>query len=147
MKHAAELAHFFVPCNDVEAMRSFYVDLLGMEEYQYAAGQYVNVKTAGLIVMFIKVDETVPAHADYAWQPGWEGGTGLRPSFSVKIAQEDFAALTERLRGTDIARFNERPEWRQDSYWGLTINDPTGMTLELWIVPDERPQSTEWPGG
>lgn len=145
MKTAAVIVHMFVLCNSVENMRSFYVDLLGMEQSAYVEGQYLDVKTAGIELLFFEHEEGVPVHTDWSWQPGWQGGTALRPSFSVRVAEEEFPGLVERIRQSDVRSFNEYPEWRNGGYWGLTISDPMGATLELFVEPAVRPESTIWP--
>jgi len=43
--------------------------------------------------------------------------------------------------------FNEEPEWRVDNYWGLTVKDPMGNTVEVYTIPKQKPESTTWKGG
>ncbi len=145
MKSAAVLVHMFIVCNNVEEMRSFYIDLLGMEESHYEAGQFLDVKSAGIELLFIKHETEVQVPSGWAWQPGWRGGTSTQSSFSVRVPEEEFSALVDRIRQSNIPRFNEYPEWRNDGYWGYTIKDPMGVTLELFVEPSVRPQKTVWP--
>lgn len=145
MKSAAVFVHMFILCNSIEAMRGFYVKLLGMEESYCIEGEYLDVNTAGIQLLFFKHETEVLVPSGWSWQPGWEGGIETRPSFSVRVPEEEFPGLVERIRELHIPRYNEYPEWRNNGYWGYTIKDPMGLTLELFVEPAERPNSTLWP--
>ncbi len=36
------------------------------------------------------------------------------------------------------------PTWRQASYWGFTVLDPAGNTVEIYCAVKEKPANNEW---
>lgn len=83
--------------------------------------------------------------ADFAVQPGWEGGELVIPSWSITVPPEDFPAVVEHLRDAEVRRFFDQPGWSWGGYWSFPVLDPAGMTIEVGNTPQERPVSTEWP--
>lgn len=134
-------------CNDLAAMRRFYTDLLGLPEAAFSEEhRYLCYQSEGFQFMFFKPDAEVPARADWADQPAYDGGTTFVTSWSVEVPEEEFAAVVARLREAGVECFAEEPDWRVDSYWGFTVKDPMGNTVEVYAAPKERPASTTWPG-
>lgn len=135
-------------CNDVEAMRRFYVDLLGMEQSAFLDTKefgFLALECGGLQLMWFRADEPLPVADAFACQPGWAGGTLDVSSFSTLVPEEDFTAVYERLKDAGVKMFEPVPHWRQDSYWGLSVLDPMGQTVEVYTAPSERPDDTVWP--
>jgi catechol 2,3-dioxygenase-like lactoylglutathione lyase family enzyme len=135
-------------CNDIEAVRNFYVKLLGMTEKSYQNTEefgWLNIDGGGFEFMYFRTPDPVPERG-FAGQPGDGGGDGLHTSWSVAIPEDDFEATYERLREARVRAMTETPTWRQDCYWGYTVMDPAGNTVEVYTTPKERPASTDWPG-
>ena len=138
--------YFF--CNDIDEVREFYTDLLGMDEQSYRNDEewgWLMYQSEGMQIVIMRAPEEVPVHDDWAPQPGWGGGDLPIPSWSVEIPEERFAALVEQINETDIIAYGKKPMWAQDSYWSFPVRDPMGHTVELYNSPKERPESTEWP--
>ncbi len=142
----------FSICNDVEEMRRFYSDLLGMKEQAFYKAEdgkfgYLSYMCAGgLEVDFFYTGKEVPALTEWAWQPGYEGGNFMVTSWAIEIPEEDFPATVKRLKDAGVKSFSGNPEWRQDSYWGFSVADPQGNTIEVYAMPKEKPGATTWPG-
>lgn len=135
-------------CNDVEAIRHFYVDLLGMQQSAHMDTPefgFLALECGGLRMMWFRGDGKLPVAEAFACQPGWAGGTLEVSSISALVPEEDFAAVFVRLKEAGTPMFKPVPEWRQDSYWGLSVLDPMGATLEVYNAPKERPADTVWP--
>ncbi len=135
-------------CNDIETIRHFYVDLLGMQQAAHMDTPdfgYLALECGGLQMMWFRADEKLPVPDAFACQPGWAGGTLDVSSFSAFVPEEDFMAVFERLRDAGTTMFKPEPEWRQDSYWGLSVLDPMGATVEVYTTPKDRPSDTTWP--
>lgn len=140
-------------CNDIAPMRAFYSDGIGLLEFGYGDDDthgYICYQSEGLQLIVMRHDQPVPVLEDFACQPGDGGGPSPRTSISIELPEADFAAVHERLRQTDAPRMTDAPTWRQNSYWGWTVNDPMGGTIELYCHPAERPASPEgeapiWP--
>ncbi|MCK6480721.1 MAG: VOC family protein [Planctomycetes bacterium] len=146
----ARFRYHFNSCNDLGAMRRFYVELLGMRERSFRDGPdgaWLSVDGGGFEVMWFRSAAGLPVPAAFASQPGWEGGTAEASSWGLAIPEERFAGVWRSLRDAGVPLFRPVPEWRQDSYWGLSVLDPMGVTVEVYCAPRERPATTEWPEG
>jgi catechol 2,3-dioxygenase-like lactoylglutathione lyase family enzyme len=138
----ARFRFVFNVCNDVAAMRRFYVDILGFEEEAYMDTPefaYLSVRSDDWEAMWFRADARLPVATEFASQPGWEGGTVEATSWAVWVPEERFGAVREALAAAGASFYHSEPAWRQDSYWGLSVLDPMGVTIELYTVPAERP--------
>jgi hypothetical protein len=77
-------------CNDVEAVRRFYTDLLGMKQGSFKNEKewgWVVYRSQGLELMFLRADEKdkLPIPEGFAAQPGWAGGTRVVTSWLSNI--------------------------------------------------------------
>ncbi|MHC4341596.1 MAG: VOC family protein [Planctomycetota bacterium] len=135
-------------CSDVAAMRAFYSDLLGMEEMRFMDEEsfgFLVYQSEGFQLMFFRsMHGEVPVQEKWSWQPGDGAGDGSTVSWSVLVPEEEYRELIGRVRESDSPKQTDRPTWRQDSYWGWTVKDPVGNTVELYTTPAERPESTDW---
>lgn len=138
-------------CNDVKAIRAFYTDVLGMKEMSFRDDEnfsWVVYDTEGLQLMFFRWDGNIPVEARWAWQPG-EAPENAAPimSFSLEYPEEDLRPLVARVREAAAATATPKPTWRQNSYWGWTVRDPMGNTLELFSSVSDQPKegvTPEW---
>ena len=134
-------------CNDLAAVRRFYTELLGLPEAAYSEEhRYLCYQSEGFQFMFFRPDAGVPIKEGWADQPAYGGGTTFDTSWSIEIPEAAFADTVARLRAAEVELFADVPDWRVDSYWGLTVKDPMGNTVEVYSAPKERPASTTWPG-
>lgn len=138
----------FVMCNDIDEMRHFYTDLLQMKETSYMNEEdwgWLVYKCDGFEFMFFEGFDEMPVIEEWVWQPGW-GGDIEGTSWSIEYPEDLFAPVVAGIIDDgEVDLFNELPEWRQDSYWGLTIKDPMGNSVEIYFTPSDHPESTEWP--
>lgn len=126
--------------NDVLETKVFYGELLGMKIDHYVEGKYVGVNGGQVSLLFFKADQEVPIQREWAWQPGDATGSEAEvDSFSLEYSEDSFKAVFNRLKQTPKILKNPRPEWRQNSYWGITLKDPTGKTIELYTTPERKP--------
>lgn len=137
-------------CNDIAAMRAFYTDALGMQETGHMDDEgfgWLCYDCEGLQLMFFRWDAPLPTAEGFAAQPGDGGGESSRASVSIEVPEEDFAAVYARLQTAGAVAMTDAPTWRQDSYWGWTVNDPMGNTIELYYSPKEKPEGgpPTWP--
>jgi catechol 2,3-dioxygenase-like lactoylglutathione lyase family enzyme len=136
-------------CGDLSAMRHFYTDVLGMAEKSYNDEQgWLVYKSEGFELMFFRADGGEAGEREWAAQPGGGSGTAEITSWSVEVPEADFAAAVDRLGQAGVPRQGDVnvPDWRQGCYWGITVMDPAGVTVEVYTVPKEKPASTTWPG-
>jgi catechol 2,3-dioxygenase-like lactoylglutathione lyase family enzyme len=134
-------------CGDLAATRRFYTELLGLDEAGYSEEhRYLCYQCEGFQLMFFRPDAEVPVKRGWADQPAYDGGSEYVASWSVEVPTEEFPATVARLREAGVECFAAEPDWRVDSYWGFTVKDPMGNTVEVYSAPKERPASTTWPG-
>jgi catechol 2,3-dioxygenase-like lactoylglutathione lyase family enzyme len=149
-KSRATIRYLFNVCNDVEAVRRFYVDVLGMEQAGFSDTPdfgWLSLRCEGFEAMWTRGDGTLPVRDSWASQPGGGGGgTAGVTSWAVWIPEERFAATFARLVEAKAPLLRPVPDWRQDSYWGLTARDPMGTTVEVYTTLKVKPASTTWPG-
>lgn len=143
------LRFLHVPCADVQAMRRFYEEGLGMQLASFTDEErwgWAVFQSEGLQLMFHRWDEggEVPVPEGFAWQPG--DGEGTRPamSYGIELPEADYAETVARLAAQGAPALTPTPTWRQDSYWGWTVRDPGGNTVEVYCAVAERPASTDW---
>ena len=142
------LGFIYSHCNDVEAMREFYSELLGLKEKGYYSDEnwgYLCYATGGLELMFFRTEDRIQVQEQWAVQPGWDGGTFEGTSWSVLVPEEEFAGVVRRLLDSGVKAYAPKPMWLQDCYWGFPVMDPMGNTVEVYSTPRERPESSEWP--
>lgn len=129
-------------CNDVAATRRFYTELLGMKEGTAVDTKdfgFVTYRCEGLEYMFFRAEKPLPVEERWADQPG-EAVDGAQPlmSMSIAVPWADFRATVKRLREAKVKTAKPSPSWRQASYWGWTIKDPMGNTIEVYSTPDTK---------
>ena len=135
--------------NDLAAMRRFYGEGLGMKELMFVDEEragFLVYQTEGLQLMFFRSEKPLPVADAWASQPGWEGGTVEIDSWGIEVPEKDLGRTVERLRSLGAPFFRSDPEWRQTSYWGVSVRDPMGRTIEVYSVPKKTPRSTVWGG-
>ena len=141
----------YAMCNDVKAMQAFYTDVLGMSELSFRDDEnfgWLVYDSEGFQLMFFRWDTDMPIEQRWVWQPG-EAPDVSAPlmSFSLEYPEEDLKAVVKRVREAGAPAVTESPTWRQNSYWGWTVRDPMGNTIELFSsVTDQPAEGTtpEW---
>jgi catechol 2,3-dioxygenase-like lactoylglutathione lyase family enzyme len=136
----------FNHCNDLTATRGFYTDLVGLREAAYDDEQgYLVYQCEGFQLMFFKAKTEIHVLNEWADQPGYEGGTYDGISWAIEVPEDEFAETVERIVKGGAKVLKEVPEWRMDSYWGISAMDPTGVTVEIYTIPAEKPSTITWP--
>ena len=146
-KPKVNIRYLFAMCNDIDEMRRFYTELLGMQEQSYMNDEsfgWLCYDSEGFQLMFFRAEKKIPVTAEWAWQPGYDGGELPVTSWAVVIPEADFKATITRMRDGGAKMHSELPEWRQGSYWGFNVMDPMGNTIEIFMIPAEKPESTDW---
>ncbi|MHC4779027.1 MAG: VOC family protein, partial [Planctomycetota bacterium] len=125
-----------------------YSKFLGMHELGFMDQEefgWVGYDCEGMQLMFFKWDEELPARDKWDWQPG--DGAGDQPglSFSIELPEDEARETIARLREGKVKSMSDAPTWRQASYWGWTVRDPAGNTVEVYWHPKEKPPKGETP--
>jgi hypothetical protein len=138
----------FNHCNDIHAVRRFYGELIGMRETAFhEEWGYLCYKTEGFEFMFFRSKTPIEVPAEFSSQPGYEGGPRKAVSWAIEVTEDLFPGIVSRLQDAGAKSWKPQPEWRQDSYWGYSVLDPMGNTVEIYSIPAEKPDEKEWPIG
>lgn len=144
-KPKINIRFFFNHCNDLNEVRHFYSEVIGLQEKAFnIEWGYLCYQSDGFEMMFFKDEKKVSHFEEWTDQPGWEGGTLKVTSWAIEIPEEMFNEVFRRLKDSGVKMFKEVPEWRTDNYWGLSVMDPVGNTLEVYTVPKKAPESKTW---
>lgn len=139
----AKFQFLFLMANDLVQIDQFYRKTLEVPVAGDPVNGWVDVNL-GTHVIYFKGDYDLPVFKEWAWQPGYKGGSGNITSWSIEFPETEFRNLYERIKSSKVEMLNSQPEWRRDSYWGLTIKDPMGNTIELYTTPKQKPDEIEW---
>ena len=92
-------------CNDLEAMRRFYVDLLGLAHTSVENGKqggFVEIDCGGFRLTFMQSSTVRPVQTEHSKLPGVVGGTAEQVLCSVEYDAEGYAGVVERLRAAGV---------------------------------------------
>lgn len=65
----------------------------------------------------------------FAIQPGWEGGTEPRTSWSIEYSREAYKQVVQMVKRYGVTSYSEEPRWQ--GYWSLPLLDPMNNTIEI----------------
>ena len=137
------LAYIYLLANDVKTMKEFYGDILGLKVSGYNQW-FLSLDANGMEVLVFKGDYELPIQNKWAWQPGYEAGSGHITSYSIQISEQNYQQIVQNIIDQKVESLKPVPEWRRGSYWGITVKDPMGNTVEVWMTPRENPTTTTW---
>jgi catechol 2,3-dioxygenase-like lactoylglutathione lyase family enzyme len=132
-------------CNDLQKMRHFYTDLVGLKEIYYSEDPDGTVAYDCDGLQFTIMLDPKARNATQAWarQPGWEGGNQPSLSWSICLTENEYGKVIKKLQEEVVVAFYEQPQWQ--GYWSFPVKDPMGNTVEVVLAPDEEPENTVWP--
>lgn len=118
----------YLVCNDLHAMKSFYSEILRLEQiWEDATALAYRIGDHQLSVL---LDErVVRPEPDFAVQPGWSGGTAPRTSWSLECDAPDFVQIVAAAKAAGVATYRSEPSWV--GYWSFPLLDPMHNTLEV----------------
>lgn len=121
-------------CNDLDRMKEFYLDVLrlkliweGEETIGFKIGDHQ------LSIQFHPVYQ--PPTPAFSIQPGWQGGTEPRTSWSLECDVEDFNEIVQNVISHDVPTYFPGPTWK--GYWSFPVLDPMNNTIEITCTATE----------
>ena len=132
------LRFLYMIANDLKSIRHFYTDIIGLQENSYFEDEkfgWLSYHMGELEMDWFRADQPQPVTTEWSMQPGYPGGTKEMISWSIEIDEELFSVVIQKIKQEKYPIFQEEPEFRQDSYWGFSVMDPMGNTVELYYVP------------
>ncbi|GIH06170.1 glyoxalase [Rhizocola hellebori] len=127
--------HLAIPVDDLEAARSFYGGVLGLEEGR-SDKEWVDWNFYGHQLVTHAVDRAPGVGA----RNPVDGHDVPVPHFGLLLSIPDFHALASRLREADITFVIEpylRFEGLAGEQWTMFLLDPAGNALEFKAFRDE----------
>ena len=128
------LGFTYIHCNDLDKMKSFYSDVLGLnciweneESLAYQIGDHQ-------LSIRMQPGMKTPEQA-FALQEGWAGGTSVRPSWSLECDKESFSDIVKRAIEKEIPSYFPAPKWV--GYWSFPILDPMKNTIEITCTEED----------
>lgn len=121
-------------CNNIEAMRVFYKDILGLDLI-WDTPEFIAFKVGDHQLSF-QLDETLSASEPvFADQPGWKGGTTHRTSWSLECDRVAFDEIVNRSLIAGVPSYRSEPQWV--GYASFVLLDPMNETLEITCTEPE----------
>ena len=123
-------------CNDVDAMRHFYTELVGLEETYYRNDEehgWLTYQIGKTQLVFTRSESIQTIETAWAKSPAYAGGTTEISSWVISLTHNNYESVIERLKASNAAIYDgalDSPELL------LIAQDPMGMTLEFWLKSD-----------
>ncbi|GAB5492862.1 MAG: hypothetical protein Phog2KO_30770 [Phototrophicaceae bacterium] len=125
-------------CNDVDVMRHFYTELVGLEETYYRNDEehgWLSYQIGKTQLVFTRSESIQTIETAWAKSPAYTGGTKEISSWVISLSQDNYEAVLKRLKASSTAIYDgalDSPELL------LIAQDPMGMTLKFWLKSDEN---------
>lgn len=118
----------YIHCNDLKSMKEFYGGILGLQQiWEDESSLAYRIGDHQLAITLVTGLET-PA-AEFASQPGWQGGTAARTSWSLECKRADFERIVAAARDAGIRSWTDEPQWV--GYLSFPLLDPMNNTIEV----------------
>ena len=133
---------FFNMCDDLEEMRYFYTDILGIKENSYQRNNYLDYNSNGLTMMFFQADNITERIASSKRR--YNNGHFELMCWTIKINKEMFIKAIENLSAYQNKGSKIIPQWQQEGFWSFSIKDPMGNTVFVYLEQKQTPVSKVW---
>lgn len=121
-------------CNDLDSMKWFYTDILHLKLI-WESEESIAFKIGDHQLSVHLHKAYAPSSQKFAIQPGWEGGTEARTSWSLECDVEDFNEIVRAAKSNEIPAYFHEPTWK--GYWSFPILDPMNHTIEITCTEKE----------
>lgn len=120
--------------NDVTEMRTFYGDLIGLEE-----SAFFDDDSSGLLIfqvgdtemMFLEgIDPRTP-QTEFARQPNYDGGTIETTSLVIEVPNDQFDGIVAALADAGVPNFGNAILVPQPGQRAFFVLDPMGNTVQI----------------
>lgn len=119
----------YIHCLDLDEMRAFYTDVLGLGEIYFSETERSVGYLVGTLQLTIGEHHDAEVSAGWASQMGWAGGTTAAPSWGVELPPAKFRSAVDAVATFGSETFFQTPSWV--GYWSLPVRDPMGNTVEI----------------
>lgn len=125
-------------CNEIDAMRHFYTELLALDETYYRNDEehgWLTYQIGNTQLVFTRASSPLPVESEWAKSPAYSGGTKEISSWVYALNASNYEAVIERIKTSDTPIYTGElatPELL------LIVHDPMGMTVEFWLEADKE---------
>ena len=121
----------FELCNDVARTRTFYSELLGLNETFYDAEQgWLTYQAGGVQIVFTRPASPMTPLTEFSRSPAWDGGSIEAPSWVLRVEPHEFEGIVERLLNARV-KFETRI-FEERGLHEVYALDPMGRTVEVY---------------
>lgn len=114
--------------NNIKEMKLFYESFLGLELIWDETDDIAfKIGDHQLSVTFHEEFKVQSAH--FAIQPGWQGGTLPRTSWSIAYDSSRFKKTVRALSENNVKSYYMTPQRKE--YWSYPVLDPMNNTIEI----------------
>ena len=139
----SRIGDFFVHCTDISLMRTFYSDILKLDESFYSEEyKHLVYKLSVSPEITMVIMESVEAQSNTKWDNGpvFREGSGYGLSFTLRVEDMDeFRTIVEAIRG-NYDHFYPTPQWV--GYWSFMVKDPMGLSIDVYHELKDKPENT-----
>lgn len=133
------LGFTYLYTDNIKEMRKFYGSLLGLDLIWDEIDNFAfKIGTHQLSIICHEAFELPSAH--FAMQPGWEGGTHPRTSWSLDYDSINFKKVIRQLSENGVRSYYATPHW--SGYWSYSVLDPMNNTVEVTCTDTEYKKPT-----
>jgi len=128
----------FIYVNDINDMRDFYTDIIGMEETFFDNDRgWLTYDSNGLQLVMIRAAAPLPVNEDWAKCPGYaDSGEAEIPSWVLTIPDIRFDVVIQHLKDGKAPLLGDIQE-PQPGHRQVMTRDPMGTNIEVYAVRDE----------
>lgn len=92
----------YLHCLDLEPMRRFYSNVLGLDEIFHSTDEGAVGYQIGTLQLTIAVHNDVEPVDGWATQLGWKGGSTAAPSLGVELDSDSFRRAVQAVQSTAV---------------------------------------------
>ncbi|MGG0719578.1 VOC family protein [Robertmurraya massiliosenegalensis] len=118
----------YIFCNDLAKMKWFYTEILHLDLI-WDSTNTLAFKIGDHQLSIDFHEYYTPFASGFSIQPGWQGGTEPRISWSLECDKEDFIQIVHSATRHEIPTYYHIPKW--NGYWSFPILDPMNHTIEI----------------
>ena len=136
-----------IAVNDIDEMRHFYSELIGLNEYAYHLNENFGMLAydcGGFYFAFVQAFQELPVESEISHSPSYGPKPYYGTSFSIEVDKVRFDEIVGKMKDEGVKSATDEPE---TSYHGEIVYralDPMGYTVEIYYVPEE--EKADMPG-
>ncbi|MHA2032233.1 MAG: VOC family protein [Candidatus Kariarchaeaceae archaeon] len=140
VNHGIHINDLFIWCNNVDEMKMFYSELIGLNEVWYdpepkTGPPYIVYKLGNnQSLHFIGRSNKIEVNQNWSYQPSSEIESGIEKfSWTLELSKYLLEEIVQRLGENQIQTFQKEITTRS-GYSAISVLDPMGNTIDLYYL-------------